>query len=97
MFLGVELRRIAGEAVQADVFGNPEFLGSVGTGSIHDHDDEFIRMGLADLYEELVHLLRIHLWTDLPVQFPLHRTDRPIDVGELPFVAVVDLRTRRRR
>ena len=54
-------------------------------------------MCLADLYPELVHLLSVHLRADLPVQFPLHRADRSIAIGKLPFVAVVDLRARRCR
>ncbi len=42
-------------------------------------DDEFIRMCLVDLYQELVHLLSVHVRADLPVQSPLHRADRSID------------------
>jgi hypothetical protein len=88
MLLRVEFRRIAREAVQTDVFGNPQFLGSVGAGSIDGHDDEFTRMGLADLCKKLVHLLGVHLRADLPVQFPLQGADSSVDIDKLPFIAV---------
>src|SRR5664279_5292052 len=97
MLLGIEFRRISGELVQANVFWNLEFLGSVRTGSVHNHDNEFLSMCLTDLFQELVHLLGVHLWADLPIQFSLDRTDRTIDIGKLPFVAVVHHRTRRCR
>src|ERR1035437_2684307 len=97
MLLGIEFRRISGEPVQANVFWNLQFLGSVGTGSVHNRDDEFLCMRLADLFQELVHLLGVHLWADLPIQFSLHGADRAIDIGKLPFVAVVHHRARRRR
>src|ERR1017187_31150 len=83
--------------MQANVFWNLEFLGSVGTGSVHNHDDEFLSMCLTDLFQELVHLFGVHLWADLPIQFSLNRADCTIDIGKLPFVAVVHHRTRRGR
>ena len=49
MFLRIELRGIAGETMQADVPGNPQVLGSVGTSPIDDYDDEFLRMGQTHL------------------------------------------------
>ena len=49
MLLRIELRGIAGEAMQADVPGNPQVLGSVGTSPIDDYDDEFLRMGQTHL------------------------------------------------
>src|ERR1035441_5966472 len=83
--------------MQANVFWNLEFLGSVGTGSVHNHDDEFLSMCLTDLFQELVHLFGVHLGADFPIQFSLNRADRTIDIGKLPFVAVVHHRTRRGR
>ena len=44
MFPRIELGGIAREAMQANVSGNPQILGSVGTGPVHNHDDEFLRM-----------------------------------------------------
>jgi|ERR1035437_4577949 len=86
MLLGVEFRRIARQAVQADVFGNPQFLGSVGTGTIHNHDDEFIRMCLTDLYEDsFICSVFIFAWRQVcdAVEYILHwglkhRTVEPI-------------------
>src|ERR1035437_3804788 len=90
-------RSVAGAHMQADVFRNLEFLGSVGTGSVHNHNDEFLSMRLTDLSQKLVHWLGVHLGADLPIQFSLDRADRAVDIGKLPFVAVVHRRTRRRR
>lgn len=63
------------------------------TGTIDNHDDEFGRMGLADLNKELVHLPGVHLRTNHPVQFSLDGTDGSVNIGELPLVAVVDAGT----
>jgi hypothetical protein len=65
----------------------------VRTGSINDHNDEFVRVRLADLHQEVVHVFGIPLRGDLPILFPLCRSNRTIDIGELPFVTVVHRRT----
>jgi len=54
-------------------------------------------MGGADLGEELAHTRGVHFGANLPVQFSLAGTDRAVNVGELPFVAVVHHRTMRNR
>jgi len=97
MLLRIELWRITGQSVESDILRDTEILGRVGTCPIQDHDDEFVRMRFADLIRKLIHPFGIHLRADFPVELSLLRTHRPIDIHELPFVTVGDLRAQRRR
>ena len=82
--------RITGKAVEADVFGNPQFFRALGTGTIDNHDNGVIQVCLVNLLEDMVHLPDFHLRTDLPIQFRLHRANRSIDIGKRSFVTVVE-------
>ena len=61
-----KLGRITRKAVEADVVRNPQLFRAVGTGTIHNHDNEVIQVCLANLLEDMVHLPGFHLRTDLP-------------------------------
>jgi hypothetical protein len=88
MFLRIESGRIARQAVQADVFRHPQRIGDMRTGTIHDHDDEIVRVGGTDLRQEGSHLLGIHDRADPQVQFAFQRADGSVNIAKLPFVTV---------
>ncbi len=95
VLLWVEFWRIPRQAVEPDVLRDTQFLGSVRTGSVQNHDEEFVGVRLADLSEELIHPLGVHLRANFPVQFSLERTDRPVNIDKLPFVTIGNLRAQR--
>jgi len=88
MFLRIEFRGISGQAQEAHVLRNAQVLRFVGTGTIHDHDQEFRPVGLTDLREEFVHPFGVHVRGDFPVQLTLHRTHGPVDIHELALVTI---------
>ena len=97
VFLRIQLGRIGRQGKQADVIGNDEFLGFVRAGSIYDHDNQFGRVSLADLGEELSHAESVHLPAQPPIQLPLQWADRAVDVNKLAFLAITDHRPQRSR
>ena len=52
---------------------------------------------MADLAQEFIHPLGVHLKTDHPVQLTLTRADGAVNIDELPFVTIAHTRTQRRR
>ena len=90
MLLRIEFGGVPGQAVKADVLGNPEVLGSVRTSAVDDHDDEFVDVRSADLFKELIHAVCVHLLADHPVECSFDGADRAVHVDELSFVSVVD-------
>lgn len=61
----------------------------MGTGSVDDHDDEFVRMSRTRLGQKLAHPFSVHFPADHPIQLTFQRTDCAVDVGEFALVAVV--------
>ena len=59
----------------------------MGAGSFRYHDDENLQMSVTDLDKELVHLLRIHLWTDPLVRVAFHWAIR---TGKFPAASGID-------
>src|SRR5438445_8657221 len=96
VFLWIELGSIRREAYATYIMWESEVFGSMGTGAIPDHYNQFSRMRGADLGEELVHALGVHFIADHPIQRTFLRADRAIDIGELPFIAIVDHGAQRR-
>src|SRR3972149_4468833 len=74
--------------MKPDVLRNTETFRYVGTCSIEDHDNEVLWMGPADLRQELVHPVGVHVSTNHPVQLALERADSPVHIDELSLVAV---------
>ena len=88
MFLGIELRGIGRQPVEADVLRDHQGLGDRGTRPVDDHDDEVVRVGAAHLGQKLAHQFGVHFPTDHPIKLAFHRTDRAVDIGEFALVAV---------
>jgi len=93
MFLRVEFRRVGRQSHQVDVFWAPQFLGLVGTGPIHHHENEVIRVSRTDLFQKAAHPLGVHLPADHPIHLALKRTYRAVDMHELALVAIGDGRS----
>jgi hypothetical protein len=90
MFLGVQLRGVAGQAMKPDVLRNTQVLRYVGTCPIEDHDNEVPWMGSTDLFEKIIHPVGVHVFTNHPVQFTLKWADGPVHIDELPLVTVTN-------
>lgn len=90
LFLRVELGCVFRQPVEANIFRDLEIFRSVGTGPVYDHQDKILRMGFANLGEELVHPLSVHFWAHISVQFPLQWADGAVDIYKLTFIAVRD-------
>jgi hypothetical protein len=88
VFLWIELRRVGRERDEVDVLGYLKCLGFMGAGSIHYHEDEFVRIFLADLQEEATHFFGVHFFAGAIVEVAFERTDRSVNVGELALVTV---------
>src|ERR1035441_10557364 len=58
MFLRIEFRRIAGQAMQTDVLRHHQRLGDMRTAARHHHDDEVFRVGGTDLSRKGSHLFK---------------------------------------
>ena len=88
MLLRIELRCVRGQGQQPDIFRYGQIFGSVRARPIYDHHHEVVGMGAADLSQEFAHAQGVHLATQHPVEVALQRTDRAVDIHELPFIAI---------
>lgn len=97
VLLGIEVGGKRRQAHELYITRERDVFGSIRAYPIQDHDDQFPRMRGADLGEQLVHALCVHVLADYPIQFTFPRANRSIDIGELPFIGVGDHRPQRRR
>lgn len=70
-----------------------QILGPMGTCPVQNHDDEVLRMSPTYLLQKFRHVLGVHFFGNHPVELAVVRTDRPIHIGELSFVAIGHDRT----
>ncbi|MDO8595498.1 MAG: hypothetical protein Q7R45_02630 [Sulfuricaulis sp.] len=97
VLLGIEFGGVCRQPNETDVVWHDEILGFMRTGAIQDNYDEFLWVCRTHLGKKLAHPDRVHFSADLPIQITFARTDATVDVSKLPFVAIVDDRTIRRR
>src|SRR5437867_5461477 len=67
MFLRIEFRGVSRQTDQPYIFRQDQLFGFVRTGSVQYHDDELLRMRLADLVQERAHVTGVHLRSEAPI------------------------------
>jgi len=83
VFDGIEFGRIGRERKKVHVVRDAEILRRVPACAVHDHDDEFLGMADADLFEEEAHHRRVDRREDEGVEDAVGRRNSGIGVGEL--------------
>lgn len=86
VFCGVEFGTVGREVYDGDVVGNLEFCCAMPSGSVHDHEDVFVRMFLGHLVEERTHGMGIDVGVDERGHGAGEGIDRSIEVEVLADV-----------